>query len=248
MQNDEGAQGRRWLWVGVIVPLVAALVIALGAVFTGAGDKLFGDDGATPVAKPIESPSATPTVIVSPATPPPTQTPTHVETVTATPTPTPTPVPTPKPRVIARDDFETGNWVGGHGWLKEWEYYNAEIKPTAEPHQGSYHLRLHPPWLSGSVWAKRVTDLSAERDARLQFWARIHGLREGDYAECRVSPDGDTWYAVATWTSSDLQDRYEFVDVDLSSYEMAPTFWVKFSGALSSGASLYVDALAIVSS
>jgi hypothetical protein len=46
--------------------------------------------------------------------------------------------------VIASDDFESANWVGGSGWLAGWQVpdYKSEITPFYSPHGGSYHLHI----------------------------------------------------------------------------------------------------------
>jgi len=44
---------------------------------------------------------------------------------------------------IASDNFESGGWTGGTGWLADWYYEGgASIVTTNSPYEGSYHLQL----------------------------------------------------------------------------------------------------------
>jgi len=143
--------------------------------------------------------------------------------------------------IIAWDDFESGNWAGGSGWLDDWRvrgwsgFGDPEITPLGEPYEGSYHLKLN-----GYKYAERSVDLSGQSNLRLQFWAKVN--LKGDYAECRISPDGTTWYAVKAWTHD---TGYRFVDIDLSPYDMTSEFYIRFQ-IEDFGGSLYIDDLKVV--
>jgi hypothetical protein len=144
--------------------------------------------------------------------------------------------------VIALDNFESGNWVGGSGWLDGWKISNDRgygyptTTPLDEPQEGSYHLKLRR-----YQWLKRPVDLSGKSNLRLQFWAKSSITK--DSAECHVSPEGTNWYAVKAWTN---EMGYRFVDIDLSPYKMSSEFYVRFRCDDFSSGYLYIDDLKIV--
>ncbi|MGD0780537.1 MAG: hypothetical protein ABR954_07165 [Dehalococcoidales bacterium] len=144
--------------------------------------------------------------------------------------------------IIAQDNFESGNWAGGSGWLDDWQVYGwggyskPEIIPLEGPYEGSYHLKL-----GVKRYAKRAVNLSGRSSLRLQFWAKT-SITDGS-ADCRVSPDGKNWYAIKTWTSS---TSYSFIDVDLSSYKMTEAFYVRFMKNDDGIGFLYIDNIEIV--
>ena len=58
---------------------------------------------------------------------------------------------------IASDDFESGGWSGGTGWLDDWYYEgNASIVTTDSPYEGSYHLQL----TDSTGYVKRSVDIA----------------------------------------------------------------------------------------
>ena len=133
--------------------------------------------------------------------------------------------------VVAWDDFEMDSRSGGAGWLSEWD--GGSVTHYDAPHQGIYHLRFAT--YGGKSSIKRSVDLSGESDLSLQFWLKADGLGGDRYVECRVSPDGETWYPVKAWTDS---QPYRFQEVDLSPYPMTSEFFIQF---ILDGAGAYVN-------
>ena len=145
------------------------------------------------------------------------------------------------------DDFESGDWIGGLGWLYSWSHQGrasvTKKKGLVAPYQGLYHM-----WISddGSS-VSRAADLSGQSGLRLQFWAAVDSFEGGDEAYCAVSSDGVQWTTVRTWTSADSDRTYHFYDIDLSPYTMSSEFWIAFnSGMNSPNDYFYVDLLEIV--
>jgi len=125
---------------------------------------------------------------------------------------------------IAWDDFETGGWAGGAGWLADWQYDgNAQIVTSHQPHEGSYHLMLR-----STAYAKRDVDLLGKADVHLQFWAKADSFETGEQARCLVSSDGSNWSTVKNWEDGDDDNLYRFYDIDLSPYTLSSQFWVAF--------------------
>ena len=142
---------------------------------------------------------------------------------------------------LPSDDFESGDWSGGSGWLADWSYVGScEVTDSNQPYEGSYHLKM----FEGDSYVRRDMDLSGESGLRLQFWAKTDSFKGGDY-ECRVSPNSTEWTTVKTWTGD---NAYHFVDIDISPYTMSSQFWVEFRTAAGNDNKdyLYIDELMIV--
>ena len=158
--------------------------------------------------------------------------------------PTPPSPPTP-PTVIASDDFESGGWNGGSGWLGRWYHEgDASITSRGDPHNGStYHLRLR----RSSGYVDRAVNLEGKSGVHLQFWAKAYSFESGEFAECLVSPDDEHWTMVEKWVDGEDDNVYRFYDIDLSSFPMTSEFWIAFDAEMSgTGDYFYVDDIRIV--
>lgn len=151
----------------------------------------------------------------------------------------------PAPTIIATDNFESGNFSGGAGWLAAWSASGlASIATSGSPKQGSYHMLLE----SSTGHAQRNLNLSGRTDVRVQFWAKAVNFNPGDNATLSVSPDGISFTIVRTWTSADADSIYRYEDIDISSFSMTTSFYIAFDANMSGGANdFYVDDLKIVS-
>ena len=145
---------------------------------------------------------------------------------------------------VASDDFESGGWTGGTGWLDNWySSGDAAVTDTGTPYEGGYHLRLR----RANGYADRAVDLSGVASARLRFWAKANSFESGEEAYCLVSDDDSNWHIVHTWVDGDDDDQYRFYDIDLSSYNLSSEFWIAFEANMSGGQDyLYVDKLEIL--
>ncbi len=141
---------------------------------------------------------------------------------------------------IADDDFESGGWSGGSGWL--WGWWNqgeSVITTSGTPHGGTYHLRLR----AATGYVDRATDLSGFSNIHLQFWAKADSFETDEYAVCSVH-DGTGWDVVQTWVEADADNTYRFYDIDLSGYNMSSQFYVSFDAEMAdTGDYFYVDDL-----
>jgi len=146
--------------------------------------------------------------------------------------------------IIAWDDFESGDWAGGEGWLGDWTYSgDASVTTLGTPFEGTYHLRLR----SSTGVANRSVDLSRQISAHLRFWARVNSFEPANTVICRISHDGVDWTTVYTWTQSDSDDTYHYYDINLTPYGLTETFWISFQSNMNStGDYFYVDDLDIV--
>jgi len=145
----------------------------------------------------------------------------------------------------ASDDFESGGWTGGTGWLDNWYHSgNASVTGSGTPYEGSYHLRLR----RNTGYVDRSVDLSEATSARLQFWAKANSFESGEEAYCLVSSNDTDWTTVHTWVDDvDDDDVYRFHDIDLSPYELTSEFWIAFQANMSGNQDyFYVDDLEII--
>ncbi|MBN1160782.1 MAG: hypothetical protein JXA17_02395 [Dehalococcoidales bacterium] len=147
-------------------------------------------------------------------------------------------------QTIADDDFNSGGWSGGTGWLDDWTHSgDSAVTSSGSPYEGPYHLRLR----GGSAIAQRPVDLSHQIDIHLRFWAKVNSFETWDTATCQVSSDGINWNTVYTFTDVLSDDIYRYYDFELSSYKMTGQFWISFNSNMSStGDYFYVDKLDIV--
>ena len=145
---------------------------------------------------------------------------------------------------LATDDFESGGWSGGSGWVDAWHRQgSSSVTGDGSPYEGSYHLGME----KGNSYVERAANLSGQSGLHLQFQAKVSAFEGDDYMECLVSPDDTNWTAVKTWTSADSDDTYHFVDIDLAPYTMSSEFWIAFDSGMNSNKDyFYVDDLRIV--
>ena len=148
-------------------------------------------------------------------------------------------------KTLATDDFESGNWTGGSGWLDDW-YYEGDAAVTTEdlPHGGSYHLRLR----DSTGYVARSIDLSSEAGVHLQLWAKANSFQPSATVSCLVSNDGIDWQTVHTWTNQDDDNVYHYYDLDLTSYSLSSEFWIAFDANLANAWDyFYVDDIVVTS-
>jgi FlaG/FlaF family flagellin (archaellin) len=144
----------------------------------------------------------------------------------------------------ANDNFESGGWTGGNGWLNNWNHSGeAAVTDTGTPYQGIYHLRLR----ANTGYVDRAVDLSSAVSARLRFWAKVNSFEGTENAQALISPNGTNWTVVHTWTTADNDNTYHFYDIDLSSYTLTSQFWIAFKANMGqTNDNFYVDKLEII--
>ena len=148
------------------------------------------------------------------------------------------------PQTVAMDNFESGDWTGGSGWIGAWTHAgDAAIDYTGAPYEGDCHLRL-----GSTGMVKRSVDLANETLVRLHFWAKVNSFESFDRATCRISSDNATWTTVYTWTTAADDNTYHYYDIDLSLYSLTSRFWIAFDADMDAADDyFYVDDLDIVS-
>ena len=144
----------------------------------------------------------------------------------------------------ASDDFESGGWTGGTGWLDNWYHTgHSAVTDSGTPYEGSYHLLLQ----SSTGYAERAIDLSTATSASLRFQAKANSSQTFEEAICRISDDYVNWTTVKTWVDGDADNIYHFYDIDLSGYTLSGQFWIAFEANMSNPQDrFYVDELEII--
>jgi hypothetical protein len=145
---------------------------------------------------------------------------------------------------IAWDDFESGGWQGGDGWVNDWTHTgDSSVVTDGNPYEGSYHMMLQ----ADTGYVCRTVDLSQQVSARLRFCAKFRSFESNETATCDVSSNGIDWTTVYTWTADDSDNTYRYYNVDLSSYDLTSQFQIAFSAHMSgTGDYIYIDKLDIV--
>ena len=143
--------------------------------------------------------------------------------------------------VIASEDWESGGFSGGAGWLSAWTVQggsDAAVTTQNTPFAGVNHLRLR----SSDGYVSRVVNLSGNSEVHLSFYAKVQSFEGSDSATAQVSPDGTNWTTVKTWTSADSDGVYKLVDIVLSGFSRTSQFSIAFEGNMSSkGDRLLID-------
>ncbi|MCH7801743.1 MAG: hypothetical protein IIC24_09415, partial [Chloroflexi bacterium] len=156
-------------------------------------------------------------------------------------------VTTTKP-VVAFDNFESGGFSGGGGWLAAWTVSGdsaTQVISLDSPKEGSFHLRLR----RDSGLAKRSVDLSGEGQVILQFWARAKSFEGVETATLSISEDGISFTLINTWADGDDDNQYKFYQFDLNTFAPAltSTYVIKFeANMLQNSDHFFVDDLKII--
>jgi hypothetical protein len=147
-------------------------------------------------------------------------------------------------QILAQDNFNSGTWTGGSGWLDSWTHSGeSAVTNSGTPYEGGYHLRLR----SNSGVVKRSINLSHNINIYLNFWAKVDDFESGETATCRISSDGVNWTTVYTWTSTDSDGAYHHRLISLAPYEMTSQFWISFNSNMSSTSDyFYIDKLEVI--
>jgi prepilin-type N-terminal cleavage/methylation domain-containing protein len=145
---------------------------------------------------------------------------------------------------LAADDFESGDWSGGTGWLDDWWHQgDARITKSGKPYGGKYHLRLR----RSTGYVKRAVNLAGKSGVRLQFQAKVKSFEGSDFAQALVSSNGVDWTVVRKWTTADSDGKYHPVEIDLSAYNLTAEFWIAFEAQMSGRRDyFYVDDLKVI--
>ena len=151
-------------------------------------------------------------------------------------------LPSPPPP-LARDDFESGDSLGGIGrWIGGWNLNNETLVTNRENAlSGSYHLRIH----GKNNTFRRFADLYGATQVHLQFWLKGSNFTWTDHALVTVKPLGAPPIIVQRFGLSTSDNVYRFFDIDLSDYLMTESFEVEFSTNLIRG-TIYLDNVELV--
>jgi secreted trypsin-like serine protease len=131
-----------------------------------------------------------------------------------------TPPPTGTEQTIASDDFAT--FTGGTGWSNAWT-----VAGDATNSAGTARLRRGTGDLRRSVNVAGATGLS------LNLSARVQSFESSDQAWVKVSADGASFTTVHTFRSTDSDDQFHPLSIDLSAFDGATSLVVRFDAGMS---------------
>lgn len=116
--------------------------------------------------------------------------------------------------VLASDTFDSGNTLGGTGWLGNWSISGYAVLTTeTAPSSSPWHVRLR----ASTGLAQRAVAAGAMSGLHLTFRGKLAGFEAGDTAVVKISIDGGlTWKVVRTFTSVEADGVYRSYDLDLS--------------------------------
>jgi len=149
--------------------------------------------------------------------------------------------------VLAWDNFNSGTWTGGDGWLDNWATYGSPETTTSDsPKEGTYHVRMN-----NTDRITRSLDLSQAYYASVRFWYKQTNNFDNnqDYAYLQVSNNGVDYTTALTWSSSNntYYSTYRFLTVPLRQFGLSSTFYIRFRAATSSSTEYcYIDDLDVV--
>ena len=142
---------------------------------------------------------------------------------------------------LAWDNFESGTWSGGGGWLGPWATTGTvSIVTTGTPQQGTRHVLFR----ASDQSITRSVDLSKEINAHLRFWYKAYSFETGDNVILYVSNDGTTWVELDRWVNGDDDNVYTYRDYDITTYGLTDTFYIRFDANFNDY--FYVDNLDII--
>jgi hypothetical protein len=130
---------------------------------------------------------------------------------------------------LARDTFESGDFLGGTGWVGTAGWVasgQAAAVQTDAPHGGLWHARLR----SGNQISRRFRLKRASADIRVTFWAKVVSYEAGDQALVQLSVDGGPLQTIRTFTSADSDGAYHLVDVDITALATGTPIKLVFDG------------------
>lgn len=134
----------------------------------------------------------------------------------------------PAPIILARDDFESGDFGGGTGWKDDAPFSRSRsvIRNVNQPHSGSYHARVLP-----TGWLARTVDLTGAAEIQLTYWSRQRNWEEGDQALVSVRQEGQPSRPVQALTA-DGDEAYRKITIDLTPYAPAGSLEIIFEARL----------------
>ena len=151
---------------------------------------------------------------------------------------------TPPPHRLAWDDFDSGDFTGGDGWLGDW-LDQGDVDFVASG-QGTFYMRLQ----RNSARAERSLDLTGQTNVRIQFQAKAVSFDPAETVLLEVSDDlGNNFTTVRTWVDGEDDDIFRSEDIDISLFTMTDEFFIAFETTITNPqGEFFVDDLKVVRS
>jgi len=150
------------------------------------------------------------------------------------------PIAKAEPVIIASDDFESGTFTGGTGWVDDWQSYNlVDIITWDDPYEGSRHARLRGANGEGSTMSRTI---NVEELDEINLSVAIKML--GDVSGFIIINDGSENTTLDEITIQEEYNLYEYNVEGLEQTELL-TFYFHVDGQWNSHV-MYVDAVQIM--
>ena len=143
---------------------------------------------------------------------------------------------------IASDNFDSGGFSGGTGWLDSWAHSASAVVTNSGGPLGTYHLRL----TGSSGVATRSVNLYQQIQIHLIVWAKFTSWEPSDTTDLMVSSDNVNWSSAYTWRDGQDDGTYRSYDIPLDSFNMTNPFWISFQSHISGSDTIYFDKLDVV--
>ena len=129
---------------------------------------------------------------------------------------------------LARDTFESGDLLGGTGWLGTtgWQGGNVQVVQSDAPQSGLYHARLR----SGQKISRKFRLRDATADIRVRFWAKVVSYEGGDQAVVQISVAGGPLQTIHTFTAADSDGAYHAINIDITALATDTPIKLVFDG------------------
>ncbi|MCP4050211.1 MAG: hypothetical protein GY730_05850 [bacterium] len=128
---------------------------------------------------------------------------------------------------VAGDNFESGNYSGGSGFVNNWLRNGFTTVKKTDGHSGSYFLIVQ----GKNTIIKRQVDLAGYSTMKMRFFRRVVSFEasHNDRLYFEVSDNGGTdWHTIATYTESDETSKFVYEEHDLSDYTLGSDFFIRF--------------------
>lgn len=117
--------------------------------------------------------------------------------------------------VLAWDNFESGDFVGGAGWTGHWvlsgENGDSQILTSSAPFEGTYHVQMRK-----KDALSRSVNLAAATDASFSFAFKTRNISPGEGGFLKVRADGGAWQT--NWSHYASDDVYYTTNISLNAF------------------------------
>ena len=116
--------------------------------------------------------------------------------------------PLPPTYLVAWDDFETKNFIGGDGWLNDW-VVNGNGNASIIEDSGNQVIKIFRSENAQTSSIERKLKLSGHRNPKLQAVMKFENFDSGDLVHVQVGPSGGSFTTLATFSKGSDAGSYQ---------------------------------------